>query len=92
MLANACFVLPVYCHPAQKSERSIIMKVKSLVLYFLMSILLFDASAAGIKLKSKKSKETKVEPVSIEKISGIAEGENGESKDVKCTPIIGHFN
>ena len=59
------------------------MKVKSLVLYFLMSILLFDASAAGIKLKSKKSKETKVEPVSIEKISGIAEGENGESKDVE---------
>ncbi|WP_191013768.1 hypothetical protein [Treponema zioleckii] len=64
------------------------MKLKSCLSIFLMSILLFDASAAGISLKAKKTRETKVEPVSIEKISAVAEGENGESKELEGLGFI----
>ncbi len=59
------------------------MKKKLISLFFMIGFVFADLTANELNLKAKKTKETKVEPVYIQKIEAIAEGKNGEEKKLE---------
>ena len=56
---------------------------KAFALIVVVSLFVANMNAAGINLKAKKTKNTKVEPVYIQKIEATAEGQNGEKQDLE---------
>ncbi|MBP5746990.1 MAG: hypothetical protein J6W63_01345, partial [Treponema sp.] len=56
------------------------MKAKVFVLFLMMFFEAFNLNAEGINLKAKKTKETKVEPIYIQKmkIDTAVDGKDGE--------------
>ena len=60
------------------------MKAKVFVLFLMMFFEAFNLNAAGINLKAKKTKETKVEAIYIEKISVTAPDGNGEEHELEA--------
>lgn len=59
------------------------MKAKVFVLFLMMVFEAFNLNAAGINLKAKKTKETKVEAIYIEKISVTAPDGNGKEHELE---------
>ena len=59
------------------------MKAKVFVLFLMMFFEAFNLNAAGINLKAKKTKETKVEAIYIEKISVPAPDGNGKEHELE---------
>ena len=59
------------------------MKRRLISLFLIMGFVFVDLSANGINLKAKKTKETKVEPIYIQKIEASAKGDNGEEKKLE---------
>ncbi|MBP5439177.1 MAG: hypothetical protein J6Y30_14500 [Treponema sp.] len=59
------------------------MKAKVFVLFLMMFFEAFNLNAAGINLKAKKTKETKVEAIYIEKISVTAPDGNGNEHELE---------
>ncbi|MCR5319390.1 MAG: hypothetical protein K6E22_14315 [Treponema sp.] len=59
------------------------MKAKISVLFLMIVFAAFNLNAAGINLKAKKTKETKVEAIYIEKISVTAPDGNGKEHELE---------
>jgi len=59
------------------------MKRKLISLLLIMGFVFADLNASGINLKAKKTKETKVDPIYIQKVEATAEGKNGEEKNLE---------
>ncbi len=59
------------------------MKRKLISLLLIMGFVFADLNASGINLKAKKTKETKVDPIYIQKVEAAAEGKNGEEKNLE---------